>query len=85
MAGKKIVPGLDAAGEVACVSVHDTNRLGANSLLDIVVFGQVCLHSLLHLDSEICRGPCAIGVSEPLKISKAFRACFFQHFSTTIR
>ncbi|KAJ3370819.1 succinate dehydrogenase flavoprotein subunit [Allomyces arbusculus] len=36
----KIVPGLYAAGEAACVSVHGANRLGANSLLDIVVFGR---------------------------------------------
>jgi succinate dehydrogenase / fumarate reductase flavoprotein subunit len=35
-----IVPGLFAAGEVACVSVHGANRLGTNSLLDIVVFGK---------------------------------------------
>jgi succinate dehydrogenase (ubiquinone) flavoprotein subunit len=35
-----IVNGLYAAGEVACVSVHGANRLGANSLLDIVVFGR---------------------------------------------
>lgn len=35
-----IVPGLFAAGEVACASVHGANRLGANSLLDIVVFGR---------------------------------------------
>jgi succinate dehydrogenase / fumarate reductase, flavoprotein subunit len=35
-----IVPGLFAAGECACVSVHGANRLGANSLLDIVVFGR---------------------------------------------
>lgn len=40
-AGKdKVVPGLFAAGEAACVSVHGANRLGANSLLDIVVFGR---------------------------------------------
>ncbi|CAB61213.1 succinate dehydrogenase Sdh1 [Schizosaccharomyces pombe] len=38
----KIVPGLYAAGEAACVSVHGGNRLGANSLLDIVVFGRAC-------------------------------------------
>ncbi|KAK5088266.1 succinate dehydrogenase flavoprotein subunit [Lithohypha guttulata] len=37
---EKIVNGLYAAGEVACVSVHGANRLGANSLLDIVVFGR---------------------------------------------
>ena len=36
----KIVPGLYAAGEVACVSVHGANRLGTNSLLDIIVFGK---------------------------------------------
>jgi len=37
-----VVPGLMAAGEAACVSVHGANRLGANSLLDIVVFGRAC-------------------------------------------
>jgi succinate dehydrogenase / fumarate reductase flavoprotein subunit len=35
-----ILPGLYAAGEVACVSVHGANRLGTNSLLDLVVFGK---------------------------------------------
>jgi succinate dehydrogenase / fumarate reductase flavoprotein subunit len=35
-----IVPGLFAAGEAACVSVHGANRLGGNSLLDLVVFGR---------------------------------------------
>ncbi|MDW3206304.1 MAG: succinate dehydrogenase flavoprotein subunit [Alphaproteobacteria bacterium] len=34
------VPGLMAAGEAACVSVHGANRLGSNSLLDLVVFGR---------------------------------------------
>nr|WP_249162203.1 succinate dehydrogenase flavoprotein subunit [Actinospica acidithermotolerans] len=37
---KTVVPGLYAAGEVACVSVHGSNRLGTNSLLDINVFGR---------------------------------------------
>jgi len=37
-----VVPGLMAAGEAACASVHGANRLGANSLLDIVVFGRAC-------------------------------------------
>jgi succinate dehydrogenase (ubiquinone) flavoprotein subunit len=36
----KVVPGLMACGEAACVSVHGANRLGANSLLDLVVFGR---------------------------------------------
>jgi succinate dehydrogenase / fumarate reductase flavoprotein subunit len=35
-----VVPGLYAAGECACVSVHGANRLGTNSLLDIIVFGR---------------------------------------------
>ncbi len=35
-----VMPGLYAAGEVACVSVHGANRLGTNSLLDILVFGK---------------------------------------------
>jgi succinate dehydrogenase / fumarate reductase flavoprotein subunit len=35
-----VVPGLFAAGECACVSVHGANRLGTNSLLDLVVFGK---------------------------------------------
>ena len=35
-----VMPGLYAAGEVACVSVHGANRLGTNSLLDIIVFGK---------------------------------------------
>lgn len=38
--GKTAVPGLYAAGEVACISVHGGNRLGANSLLDTLVFGR---------------------------------------------
>jgi succinate dehydrogenase / fumarate reductase flavoprotein subunit len=35
-----VIPGLYAAGEVACVSVHGGNRLGANSLLDTLIFGR---------------------------------------------
>jgi succinate dehydrogenase / fumarate reductase, flavoprotein subunit len=38
--GQTEVPGLYAAGEVACVSVHGGNRLGANSLLDTLIFGR---------------------------------------------
>ena len=35
-----VVPGLMAVGEAACVSVHGANRLGSNSLVDLVVFGR---------------------------------------------
>jgi len=38
--GDDVVPGLMAIGEAACVSVHGANRLGSNSLLDLVVFGR---------------------------------------------
>ncbi|NKB76215.1 MAG: succinate dehydrogenase flavoprotein subunit [Gammaproteobacteria bacterium] len=41
---ESIVPGLMAIGEAACVSVHGANRLGSNSLLDIVVFGRASAH-----------------------------------------
>src|SRR4030095_8215831 len=36
----QVVPGLMAVGEAACVSVHGANRLGSNSLIDLVVFGR---------------------------------------------
>jgi succinate dehydrogenase / fumarate reductase flavoprotein subunit len=39
-----VVPGLMAIGEAACVSVHGANRLGTNSLLDLVVFGRAAGH-----------------------------------------
>ena len=42
----QVVPGLFAAGEAACASVHGANRLGANSLLDIVVFGRACANRI---------------------------------------
>src|SRR3984893_15007615 len=43
------VPGLMAIGEAACVSVHGANRLGCNSLLDIVVFGRAAAHRAAEL------------------------------------
>ncbi|XP_025092301.1 succinate dehydrogenase [ubiquinone] flavoprotein subunit, mitochondrial-like isoform X2 [Pomacea canaliculata] len=45
--GDRIVPGLYAAGEAACASVHGANRLGANSLLDLVVFGRACANTIM--------------------------------------
>jgi len=44
--GDKLIDGLFAAGEAACASVHGANRLGANSLLDLVVFGRACAHTI---------------------------------------
>ena len=46
------VPGLYAIGEAACVSVHGANRLGGNSLLEIVVFGRACGERVLAYLSE---------------------------------
>ncbi|MCC6716969.1 MAG: succinate dehydrogenase flavoprotein subunit, partial [Acetobacteraceae bacterium] len=43
------VPGLMAVGEAACVSVHGANRLGTNSLLDLVVFGRAAAHRTAEL------------------------------------
>lgn len=44
--GDVVVPGLYAAGEAGCANVHGANRLGANSLLDLVVFGRACAHEI---------------------------------------
>jgi succinate dehydrogenase flavoprotein subunit len=44
-----VCPGLMAIGEGACVSVHGANRLGCNSLLDIVVFGRAAAHRVVEL------------------------------------
>jgi succinate dehydrogenase (ubiquinone) flavoprotein subunit len=42
----QVVPGLFACGEAASVSVHGANRLGANSLLDLIVFGRAVSHTI---------------------------------------
>jgi len=44
--GDKLIQGLYSAGEAACASVHGANRLGANSLLDLVVFGRATAHNI---------------------------------------
>lgn len=44
--GDEVIPGLYASGESACASVHGANRLGANSLLDLVVFGRACANTI---------------------------------------
>ncbi|MFT6733220.1 MAG: succinate dehydrogenase / fumarate reductase flavoprotein subunit [Polaribacter sp.] len=50
---EKVVDGLYAVGEVACVSVHGANRLGGNSLLDLVVFGRA---AGMHLEDSLASG-----------------------------
>ncbi|HEX7038123.1 MAG TPA: succinate dehydrogenase flavoprotein subunit [Pseudomonadales bacterium] len=49
----RVIPGLYAAGEAACVSVHGGNRLGGNSLLDLVVFGRA---AGLHIEEVMRQG-----------------------------
>ncbi|MEZ5550469.1 MAG: succinate dehydrogenase flavoprotein subunit [Pseudomonadales bacterium] len=49
----QLVPGLYAAGEAACVSVHGANRLGGNSLLDLVVFGRA---AGMHIEEVMRQG-----------------------------
>jgi succinate dehydrogenase / fumarate reductase flavoprotein subunit len=49
----QIIPGLYAVGEVACVSVHGSNRLGGNSLLDLVVFGRA---AGIHITDSLAQG-----------------------------
>ena len=52
----RVVPGLMALGEAACVSVHGANRLGSNSLIDLVVFGRAaalrCAEKLIPGDKQ---------------------------------
>jgi succinate dehydrogenase / fumarate reductase flavoprotein subunit len=49
---EEAVPGLYAAGECACVSVHGGNRLGGNSLLDIIVFGRAAGNKIIEFLGE---------------------------------
>ncbi len=49
----KIIPGLYAVGECACVSVHGANRLGGNSLLDLVVFGRAAGLHIVETINEV--------------------------------
>ncbi|KAF6149808.1 hypothetical protein GIB67_017541 [Kingdonia uniflora] len=56
-----IVPGLMAAGEAACASVHGANRLGANSLLDIVVFGRACANRVAEIQKPGKYLRCLVG------------------------
>ena len=61
-----VAPGLYAAGECACVSVHGANRLGTNSLLDIVVFGRRGGAAMAaYVGSAGAGSPVADGVEEP--------------------
>ena len=69
----EVVPGLFAAGEAACASVHGANRLGANSLLDIVVFGRACANRIAEIASPgdaVPSGPDDIGMDSVAELDK---------------
>jgi succinate dehydrogenase / fumarate reductase flavoprotein subunit len=55
--GQKVVNGLYAIGECACVSVHGANRLGTNSLLDLVVFGRAAGNHIVGSEPEAAGQP----------------------------
>jgi succinate dehydrogenase / fumarate reductase flavoprotein subunit len=60
------VPGLYAAGECACVSVHGANRLGGNSVLDILVFGRAAANRIIeYLRENRYHRPCPQDATEP--------------------
>ncbi|MGQ0429608.1 MAG: succinate dehydrogenase flavoprotein subunit [Gammaproteobacteria bacterium] len=66
-AGDQVVPGLLAVGEAACVSVHGANRLGSNSLLDLVVFGRAAaLHCAKRLRPGVRQPPPPAAASDKL-------------------
>ncbi|MGH9183615.1 MAG: succinate dehydrogenase flavoprotein subunit [Acidimicrobiales bacterium] len=62
-----VVPGLYAAGECACVSVHGANRLGTNSLLDIVVFGRRGGRAMASFVAEAEPPALPAGAEEPVR------------------
>lgn len=59
------IPGLYAVGECACVSVHGANRLGCNSLLDLVVFGRRAGRDMLTRVPGMDRVPLPVRAEEP--------------------
>ena len=71
-----VVPGLMAVGEAACVSVHGANRLGSNSLIDLVVFGRAaalrCAEMLTPNDTHADL-PKDAGERRPRRASTSFR------------
>src|ERR1700742_3824109 len=64
--GEKLVPGLMSVGEAACVSVHGANRLGSNSLLDLVVFGREAAQRCAEIvKTGVSHKPLAKDAAEP--------------------
>ncbi|WP_287373769.1 succinate dehydrogenase flavoprotein subunit [Prosthecochloris sp.] len=64
------VPGFWAAGEVACVSVHGANRLGSNSLLDLIVFGRRAGKDINRYLDRICLTPIPLDTGAAARMSE---------------
>jgi succinate dehydrogenase / fumarate reductase flavoprotein subunit len=62
-----LVPGLYAAGECACVSVHGANRLGTNSLVDLLVFGRRAGRAMARYAGRVERPAAIAGATEPIR------------------
>ena len=87
-----VVPGLFAAGEAACASVHGANRLGANSLLDIVVFGRACANRIKEIakpgqtqaPAPKVRVDSVVWVGLSFSVIPAFASLWRQWFATLV-
>jgi len=78
-----VVPGLFAVGEAACVSVHGANRLGSNSLIDLVVFGRATGHRLGELLKPGAAQPALPKGSEDIALGRIDRFRFAKGSSPT--
>lgn len=64
------IPGFWAAGEVACVSVHGANRLGSNSLLDLIVFGRRAGKDINRFLDRVCLTPIPLNTGSANRIGE---------------
>ena len=71
-----VVPGLFAVGEAACVSVHGANRLGSNSLIDLVVFGRATAHRMAEIIKPGTAVPPAPKAADDMALT---RLDYFRH------
>ena len=71
-----VVPGLFAVGEAACVSVHGANRLGSNSLIDLVVFGRATAHRVAEIIKPGTAVPPAPKAADDMALT---RLDYFRH------
>jgi succinate dehydrogenase / fumarate reductase flavoprotein subunit len=73
-----VIPGLMALGEAGCVSVHGANRLGSNSLIDLVVFGRAAAHRCAEILEAGASQPELPKISSEMALSRLDR---FRHAS----